>query len=87
MSPHTIKVSTPSERGVILILQGAMWFAFCQRDRYLVSFLSVPSVAPARAQVVTAVFDHTLPVETATRPIWPWLTLIAAEFFYSRWRY
>jgi hypothetical protein len=30
------------------------------------------------ADAVTAVFDHTLPGEAATRPIWTWLTLAAA---------
>ncbi|MCA9958202.1 MAG: VWA domain-containing protein [Anaerolineales bacterium] len=31
----------------------------------------------SEADAVTAVFDHTLPSQTATRPIWPWLTLAA----------
>jgi hypothetical protein len=29
------------------------------------------------AGLETAVFDHTLPSEATTRPIWPWLTLLA----------
>lgn len=52
-------------------------YAEFETNPQLLASLAALTGGRVLTDAVTAVFDHTLPIEAATRPIWPWLTLIA----------
>ncbi|MCP5097500.1 MAG: VWA domain-containing protein [Chloroflexi bacterium] len=79
---------TSSEDGETAVGQTSGWilgyspeYAQFETNPQLLAAMADLTGGKAVTDEITAVFDHTLPVETATRPIWPWLTLIALILF------
>jgi uncharacterized membrane protein len=79
---------TSTDNGETTVGQTSGWilgyspeYAQFETNPNLLASLAELTGGRAMTDEVTAVFDHTLPVETATRPIWPWLTLIAIALF------